>query len=166
VLVQRTGHLEIVEDVGGVGKILKFGCLGIAGLVGLLVVGVVIIAIAAPAPSDKDMQKLKDAGKQEAPQKPQEPQGPEDYLEVTGTPGIPFSCSVMHGDMRQTTVDGTVPQKIKLENMHDFGAVSENQCQKSGSKGTLKVVLYVGGDLKAENSTSAAYGIASVGYPD
>jgi hypothetical protein len=34
-----------------------------------------------------------------------------------------------------------------------------------GAKGTLEVAIYVGGEEKASNSTSAAYGIASVGYP-
>lgn len=148
-----------------VGKILKFGCLGVAGLVGLLVVGVVIIAVAAPAPSDKDMQKLKDAGKQEAPQKPQEPQGPEDYLEVTGTDDIPFSCAVMDGDGQQRTVDGRVPAKIPLKDMGGFGASSYNSCQKSGADGTLEVAIYVGGERKASNETSAEYGIADVNYP-
>jgi hypothetical protein len=42
---------------------------------------------------------------------------------------------------------------------------AENACQKSGAKGTLEVAIYVGGEEKASNSTSAAYGIASVGYP-
>ena len=67
--------------------------------------------------------------------------------------------------MDQRTVDGNVPQTISLKDM-GFGAMSENQCQKSGAKGTLTVSIVVGGDEQDTNTTSAAYGIASVGYPN
>jgi hypothetical protein len=69
----------------------------------------------------------------------------------------------MHGDMRQTTVDGTVPMNIKLENMNDFAATSENSCQKSGARGFLKVAVVIDGKVVNTNETSAEYGVATVG---
>jgi len=150
------------------GRILKIGCLGVVGLVGVLIVGFVAIAIFAPPPTDKEMRQLdkqlEGSGQKQPGGQTQEPQGPEDYLEVTGTSGIPFSCSVMDGDGQQRTVDGRVPMKIPLKDM-GFGATSFNSCQKSGAQGTLEVAIYVGGEKKASNETSAEYGIASVDYP-
>ena len=45
-----------------------------------------------------------------------------------------------------------------------FGAMSFNSCQKTGAQGTLAVAIYVDGERKASNKTSAQYGIASVDY--
>jgi hypothetical protein len=154
-------------------RLLKWGCLATLGLVALIVVFGVIGALVAPTPPGSDpleqvQQQDQQAQPQEEPQQPEAKPGTseatEDYLHVTGTEGIPFSCAVMHGDMNQTTVDGTVPEKIPLKDM-GWTATSENSCQKMGTQGTLKVSIVVGGDVKDTNSTSAQYGIASVGYP-
>jgi len=150
------------------GRILKMGCLGIVGLVGFMIVGFVAIAIFAPPPTDKEMRQLdkqlEDGGQHGGGGQPQEPQGPEDHLEVMGTSGIPFSCSVMDGNGQQRTVDGRTPMKIPLKDM-GFGASSYNSCQKKGTEGTLEVAIYVGGEKKASNETSAQYGLADVQYP-
>ena len=66
--------------------------------------------------------------------------------------------------MNQRTVDGTVPKTIELKE-RGWTATSENSCQKSGTEGVLTVTIVVGGDVQDQNSTKAAYGIASVGYP-
>jgi hypothetical protein len=42
--------------------------------------------------------------------------------------------------------------------------MSFNSCQKTGAQGTLAVAIYVDGEKKARNKTSAQYGIASVDY--
>jgi hypothetical protein len=158
-------------------RLLKWGCLATLGLVALIVVFGVIGALVAPTPPGSDpleqvQQQDQQAQPQEEPQQPEAKpeakpgtsEATEDYLHLTGTEGIPFSCAVMHGDMNQTTVDGTVPEKIPLKDM-GWTATSENSCQKMGTQGTLKVSIVVGGDVKDTNSTSAQYGIASVGYP-
>jgi hypothetical protein len=60
--------------------------------------------------------------------------------------------------------DGTVPKR-SLRYV-GFGAMSFNSCQKTGAQGTLAVAIYVDGEKKASNKTSAQYGIASsVDYP-
>jgi len=70
----------------------------------------------------------------------------------------------MDGNGQQRTIDGRTPMKIPLKDM-GFGATSFNSCQKSGAQGTLRVAIYVGGDQKASNETSAQYGIADANYP-
>lgn|SRR5215216_3126937 len=155
-------------------RVLKWGGLGCLGFIALSVVlGVVGAALAPPPdtgtgtsnPGAQGEKQPKPQTPDPKPEPPPKPEGPEDYLNVTGTKGIPFSCSVMDGDMDQRTVDGTVPQKIALKEM-GWGATSENSCQKSGAKGVLTVTIVDGGDVQDQNSTSAAYGIASVGYPN
>jgi hypothetical protein len=154
-------------------RFLKFtgiGCLGL--IVVVVIIGVIAVATARPVKtpqgSDPPQQQPEEPQPAEQPSALEDyleqPSGLEDYLEVTGTEGIPFSCAVMDGDMSQSTVDGTVPQKIPLKEM-GWTATSENSCQKSGTEGTLKVAIVVGGEVQDTNSTSAAYGAVSVGYP-
>jgi hypothetical protein len=152
-------------------KLLKWTLYGVLGFIGMIIaIGVIAAVVAPPAPqgSDPAPQQVPQQDQQPEPAQdnpaPEEPSGPEDFLHVTGTEGIPFSCAVMDGDMSQRTVDGVVPQKIELKEM-GWTATSENSCQKSGTEGVLKVAIVVGGDVQDTNSTSAEYGIASVGYP-
>jgi hypothetical protein len=145
-------------------KVLKFTGLGCLGLVGLIVaVGVIAAIVAPPSEAPQGSAPVQKA-QEPKPEEPQSPEGPEDYLHVTGTAGIPFSCAVMDGDGSQRTVDGVVPQKIPLKEM-GWTATSENSCQKMGAEGTLKVAIVIGGDVKDTNSTSGQYGVVSVGYP-
>lgn len=116
--------------------LIKLAVGAIAALAALFVIGMFVGILGAAFSAGGTSSNVGGDGGGQAQQEPAQrpepepsaqatkPQEPEDYLHVTGTPGIPFSCSIMHGDMRQTTVDGTVPQKIKLEDM-GFGAMSE-----------------------------------------
>ena len=144
-------------------RFLKFtgiGCLGL--IVVVVIIGVIAVATARPVKTPQGSDPPQQQPEQ--PQPAEQPSALEDYLEVTGTEGILFSCAVMDGDMSQRTVDGTVPQNIPLKEM-GWTATSENSCQKSGTEGTLKVAIVVGGEVQDTNSTSAAYGAVSVGYP-
>jgi hypothetical protein len=137
-------------------RLLKWLAYAFVGLVLLVVLAAVLAPSEPPSVAENPPDDSK-AGAKEEP-KPQP-----DVLRVTGTAGIPFSCAVMHGDMRQTTVDGTVPMDIKLENMDDFAATSENSCQKTGARGLLKIEMVIDGKVVNSNETSAQYGVATVG---
>jgi hypothetical protein len=99
------------------------------------------------------------------PEQPSSTKEYDSYLEVSGTPGIQFSCAVMDGDMNQRTVDGTTPTNIKLSDMDGLMATSSNSCQKMGTSGTLKVSIVVDGNSEDSNETSAQYGMVTVSYP-
>ncbi len=47
--------------------------------------------------------------------------------------------------------------------MGEWGAVSENSCQKTGAEGVLKVEIVIDGKVVNSNETSAEYGVATVG---
>jgi hypothetical protein len=143
-------------------RLLKWGCLGTLGLVVLIVVIGAVAAVVAP-PSPRQTPGEGGGGQPRQQEKPRDPGAPGDYLKVSGTPGIPFSCSVMDGNGQQRTVDGKTPARIKLKDM-GFGAISSNVCQKTGSEGLLKVSLVVGGEVQKANQTKAQYGVVTVDY--
>jgi hypothetical protein len=141
-------------------KKLKWDLYSFIGLIGLIFVINRGVGFEGSNTASEEKAPIVNTKNQEEP-KPQKPDV--DVLRVSGTPNIPFSCAVMHGDMRQTTVDGRVPMDIKLEDMDSFGATSENSCQQSGAQGLLKVELIVDGKVVNSNETKAQYGIATVG---
>jgi hypothetical protein len=148
-------------------RLLKWGCLGTVTFVGLIVVvaGVAwVMAPPAPGPSGDGSEADQPSEAPRQQEKPQEPQGPEDYLKVLGTPGIPFSCSVMDGNGQQRTVDGKTPMQIKLKDM-GWAATSYNSCQKTGAEGLLRVSLVIDGQTEASNQTKAEFGVVTLDYP-
>src|SRR3712207_6390016 len=108
-----------------IGKLIKWALLGIGALVVLaVVVGVLAVVMGGggggAAGGEGGGQAVNgtadSAGSANG----------KDYLELGGTPGIPVSCSVMHGDGRQTTIDAKVPQEIRLKGMDSFGSSTYN----------------------------------------
>jgi len=132
----------------------------VVGLVGVLIVRFVAIAIFAPPPTPEEQKQfdkqLKDASKKEPAQKPEPSHA--DVVKLTGTAGK-ASCSVDDEDGSRS-VGSPVPGTIKINPSFTYPVSAS--CQKSGVSGTLTVQIVEGGDVVAEQTTEAEYGMVTV----
>lgn len=80
---------------------------------------------------------------------------------VSGDPGMKFTGCLTRilndGTAEQQTVDGTVPAEYVM-----YGFMISVVAQKQDEGGALSVQINQGGQVVAQSSTTAAYGVVSV----
>ena len=150
-------------------KLVRYTGYIMLGIVGLIVVAALQTPTTSPAQDDS--QKQSDSQKPPIPSpNPQpeaesveqpKPEKPKDEMRVSGD--VPSaSCSIMD-DSGSRSVDMPVPSSEPIE--MGFGSYVGVNCQKPGEAGTLTVEIVSDGEVVAEQTTSAAYGLAETHYP-
>lgn len=120
------------------------------------------VASAAPSGAQESAQYDSESARKPASEPADEEIG-EIFVRVTGDPGIKFQGSIGTLDGSRS-VEGTTPEEFAVEvdtGAFAFDSVSAN-AQNSGGSGNLVVEVVRDGEIVAEQSTTAQYGVAQV----
>jgi hypothetical protein len=152
--------------------------IGCGGLLAVLVLLIVLGALIGGKPAQDAAQKGFEEGFKNAqgdpPSSSAEPTQPKAKsgsgtatVRITGTPGISFSGNYGSTSAGNRTVDGAVPQDFQAQYKNGFGqfdVVTAFFQKQTDDPSELTVQIVVDGEVKKEQTTTAAYGVADVSW--
>lgn len=156
--------------------------IGCGGLLAVLVLLVIVDALIGSKPAQDAAQKGFDEGfkavsgdssssssqSSETTQSKAQNKGGRAPLRFgTGTPGVPFSGNYGSTSAGNTSVDGAIPEDLEISYKSGFGqfdVVTAFFQKQTDDASELTVQIVVDGQVKKEQTSTAAYGVADVSW--